>query len=120
MQPFKNISAKSVIETKPLNLFPTPSAPPISGILPLTNLLIYIVLWCYKFNFFLLQLHFKFTYFIDSLDSFDSDPYGNENNQNVPNTIHSSSALNKLNNRAHNFIQKSVIIPEICGPCGKK
>ncbi|XP_025405158.1 rac GTPase-activating protein 1-like isoform X1 [Sipha flava] len=86
MQPFKNISAKSVIETKPLCLFPTPSAPPIS----------------------------------DSLDSFDSDPYGNENNQNVPNTIHSSSALNKLNNRAHNFTQKSVIIPEICGPCGKK
>ncbi|XP_060850272.1 rac GTPase-activating protein 1-like [Rhopalosiphum padi] len=87
MQPFtRNISAKSVIETKPSNIFPTPSAPPIS----------------------------------DSLDSFDSDPYGNENNQNIPNTIHSSSALNKLNNRAHNFTQKSVIIPEICGPCGKK
>lgn len=54
------------------------------------------------------------------MDSFDSDPYGNENNQNVPNTIHSSSALNKLNNRAHNFTQKTVIMPEICGPCGKK
>lgn len=63
---------------------------------------------------------FKCICFIDSLDSFDSDPYGNENNQNIPNTIHSSSALNKLNNRAHNFTQKSVIIPEICGPCGKK
>lgn len=58
--------------------------------------------------------------FLDSLDSFDSDPYSNENNQNIPNTIHSSSALNKLNNRAHNFTHKSVIIPEICGPCGKK
>lgn len=74
MKPFsRNISAKSVIEAKPTNIFPTPSAPPIS----------------------------------DSLDSFDSDPYGNENNQNIPNTIHSSSALNKLNNRAHNFTQKN-------------
>lgn len=32
MQPFtRNISAKSIIEAKPSNLFPTPSAPPISG-----------------------------------------------------------------------------------------
>jgi len=32
MQPFtRKISAKSVIETKPSNLLPTPSAPPISG-----------------------------------------------------------------------------------------
>ncbi|XP_050443432.1 rac GTPase-activating protein 1-like [Adelges cooleyi] len=81
-----NISAKSVIESKPLNHFPTPSAPPIS----------------------------------DSLDSFDSEACSDENNQNAPNTIHSSSALNKLNKRAHNFTQKNIIIPEICGPCGKK
>ncbi|VVC27730.1 Hypothetical protein CINCED_3A023047 [Cinara cedri] len=87
VQPFtRNVSAKSIIETRPTCLFPTPSAPPIS----------------------------------DSLDSFDSDQYGNENNQNAPNTIHSSSALNKLNSRSHNFTQKNVIIPEICGPCGKK
>lgn len=72
----------------------------------------------YDFSF-----HYLFclcTYFLDSLDSFDSDQCGNENNQNIPNTIHSSSALNKLNNRSHNFTQKNVIIPEVCGPCGKK
>ncbi|XP_050545728.1 rac GTPase-activating protein 1-like [Daktulosphaira vitifoliae] len=81
-----NISAKSIIESKPSNTFPIPSAPPIS----------------------------------DSLDSFDSEACSDENNQNAPNTIHSSSALNKLNNRAHNFTQKNIIIPEVCGPCGKK
>jgi len=113
MQPFtRNISAKSIIETKPSNLFPTPSAPPISGKILIK---IYIEL-CFINN----PIKIKFDCYIDSLDSFDSDPYGNENNQNIPNTIHSSSALNKLNNRAHNFTQKSVIIPEICGPCGKK
>lgn len=56
--------------------------------------------------------------YVYSLDFLDSDSH--ENNQNFSNTINASSALSRLNNRAHTFVQKSIVIPEMCYPCGKK
>lgn len=64
MQPFgRNVSAKSVIETKPSScIFPTPSAPPISGTI-LLKLLIPLYLY-YNYQNYLCRTMVKCSKFV--------------------------------------------------------